>query len=149
MKKVFTTLSILFISVLAFSQNAAQTKKAEDFIKFKETTYNFGKIKQGVPVTHDFQFTNISEQPIVIEFAQASCGCTTPTWPQGAVAKNKADKVSAGFNAVTLGTFTKPITVKIAGVDQPMQLTITGEVLSPEDYAKYESTKKNGKNGSK
>jgi Protein of unknown function (DUF1573) len=147
MKKVFTTLSILFVSVLAFSQNATQAKKAEDFIKFKEITYNFGKIKQGVPVTHDFQFTNISEQPVVIEFAQASCGCTTPTWPQGAVAKNKVDKVSAGFNAATLGIFDKPITVKVAGVDQPLTLKITGEVLSAEDYAKYESTKKNGKNG--
>ena len=149
MKKVFATLSVLFLSLAIFAQNAAPQKKAEDFIKFKEVTYDFGKIKQGTPVTHDFLFSNISDQPVVIEYAQASCGCTTPTWPQAAIAKGKTDKLSAGFNAATPGQFSKPITIKVAGVDAPMQITITGTVLSPEDYAKYEAAKKNGKAGSK
>ena len=152
MKKVLATLSILFVSVALFAQtsqtSAPQTqKKAEDFVKFAEMTYDFGKIKQGVPVTHDFTFTNISGQPVVIEYASASCGCTTPTWPQGAIAKGKSDKLTAGFNAAAAGKFTKPITVKLAGVDVPLQLTITGEVLTAEDFVKYEAAKKNGKSG--
>jgi hypothetical protein len=147
MKKVLATLSILLVSVALFAQtsqtSAPQTqKKAEDYVKFAEMTYDFGKIKQGVPVTHDFTFTNISGQPIVIEYASASCGCTTPTWPQGAIAKGKSDKLTAGFNAAAAGKFTKPITVKLAGVDVPLQLTITGEVLTAEDYTKYEASKK-------
>ncbi len=152
MKKALVTLSILFVSVAMFAQ-ATQTatpvsqKKAEDFVKFKEVTYNFGKIKQGTPVTHEFPFTNVSEQPVVIEFASASCGCTTPTWPQTAIGKSRNDKVTAGFNAAAPGPFNKTITVKLAGVEVPTQLTITGEVLSAEDYAKYEVTKKNGKSG--
>jgi hypothetical protein len=149
MKKVLGTLSIMFISVALFAQTAQTTapqtqKKAEDFVKFAELTYNFGKIKQGTPVTHDFTFSNISAQPVVIEYASASCGCTTPTWPQGAVAKGKSDKLTAGFNAAAPGPFNKNITVKLAGVEQPLQLTITGEVLTAEDYAKYEAAKKNG-----
>lgn len=150
MKKALVTLSILFVSVAMFAQtaqtSAPQTqKKADDFVKFAETSYNFGKIKQGTPVTHDFSFSNISAQPIVIEYASASCGCTTPTWPQGAINKSKGDKVTAGFNAAAPGPFNKTITVKLAGVDIPTTLTITGEVLSAEDYAKYEASKKNGK----
>lgn len=149
MKKVLGTLSLMFISVALFAQtaqtSAPQTqKKAEDFVKFTELTYNFGKIKQGTPVTHDFAFSNISGQPVVIEYASASCGCTTPTWPQGAIAKGKSDKLTAGFNAAAVGPFNKPITVKLAGVEQPLQLTISGEVLTAEDYAKYEAAKKNG-----
>lgn len=149
MKKALATLSILFVSVALFAQTAQtaapQTqKKAEDYVKFTETVYDFGKIKQGVPVTHDFAFSNISGQPVVIEYASASCGCTTPTWPQGAIAKGKNDKLTAGFNAATPGKFTKPITVKVAGVDVPMQITITGEVLTAEEYVKYEAAKKNG-----
>lgn len=153
MKKALVTLSILFVSVAMFAQTqatqtaAAPQKKADDYVKFKEVTYNFGKIKQGTPVTHDFAFSNISDQPVVIEYAQASCGCTTPTWPQSAIAKGKADKVTAGFNAAAAAPFTKTITVKLAGIEQPTILTITGEVLSAEDYAKYEETKKNGKSG--
>ena len=144
MKKAIVTLSILFVSVAMFAQNATQQKKPEDFIKFKDLTYNFGKIKQGVPVSHDFVFTNISEQPLVIEVATPSCGCTTPTWPQGAIAKGKSDKIGTGFNAATVGAFNKPITIKLAGVETTIQITITGEVLTPEDYAKYAATKKNG-----
>src|SRR5215213_4286279 len=136
MKKVIVALSVMFLSVAVFAQNATPQKKAEDYIKFKELTHDFGKIKQGTPVTFDFQFRNTSEQAVVIEFAQASCGCTTPTWPQGAVAVSKNDKITAGFNAAAPGPFNKTITVKVAGVEQPVLLTITGEVLTAEDYVK-------------
>jgi len=152
MKKVISALSLLLVSTVIFAQTAATSaphvqKKAEDFIKFKESSHNFGKIKHGVPVTYDFYFTNTSDQPIVIEYASASCGCTTPTWPQGAIAKGKTDKITAGFNAGSVAPFNKTITVKLAGIDIPVVLTITGEVLSAEEYVKYEASK--GKSASK
>jgi hypothetical protein len=125
----------------AAQTTAVQTKKADEQVKFTEVSHDFGKIKQGVPVTYDFAFQNNSNQPAVIESATASCGCTTPTWPKTPVAKNKSEKISAGFNAASAGTFTKTITVKVAGYDQPLVLTITGEVLSPEEYAKFEGVK--------
>ncbi len=77
MKNIFLALSMMFLSTAIF----AQSKKAEDVVKFKEVVYDFGKIKQGVPVTHDFEFTNISAKPVVVENATASCGCTIPSWP--------------------------------------------------------------------
>jgi len=94
------------------------------------------KIKQGVPVTYDFSFTNVSSQPLVIENATASCGCTTPTWPQKPVMKSQTDNVKAGFNAAAPGPFEKTVFVKVKGVDAPVELKISGEVLSAEDYAK-------------
>ena len=104
--------------------------------------YDFGKIKQGVPVTHDFEFTNVSNRPVVIESATASCGCTTPTWPQAPVAKGKTDKIKAGFNAAAPGAFTKQITIKVAGASAPMTLTIKGEVLNADAYAKFQKSSK-------
>jgi hypothetical protein len=82
-------------------------------------TYDFGKIKQGSPVTHDFVFTNISNSPVIIESATPSCGCTTPVKPEGAIPKGKDDKIQAGFNAANVGPFNKSITIKVAGVDLP------------------------------
>lgn len=137
MKKLFLFASVLLVSVGVF----AQGKKAEDVIKFKELSYDFGKIKQGSPVTHDFGFTNISASPVIIESAVPSCGCTTPVKPEGAIAKGKDDVIKAGFNAAAAGPFNKTITIKVAGVDMPVQLKITGEVLTPEAYAKYEASK--------
>lgn len=134
-------LVLSLFSLALFSQEASVVKKPEDYVKFKEVAYNFGKIKQGTPVTHDFLFTNASDKIVVIETAQASCGCTTPVWPQAPVAVGKSEKIKAGFNAAAPGPFNKTISVKLAGVDGYVTLTITGEVLSSDDYAKYEKTK--------
>lgn len=137
MKTFMLALSVMLLSTAVF----AQSNKAEDFVDFKEKVYDFGKIKQGVPVNHEFQFSNISDKPVVIESATASCGCTTPSWPQAPVAKGKADKIKAGFNAAAPGAFTKQITIKVAGATQPMILTIKGEVLNADAYAQFEKSK--------
>ena len=127
MKKAVLLFSAFILSLSVF----AQEKTVTDVIKFSETTYDFGKIKQGVPVYHDFMFTNISANPIVIESAVPSCGCTTPVKPEGAVPKGKENKIVAGFNAAAPGPFNKSITVKVAGIDVPVQLIIKGEVVAP------------------
>jgi len=134
MKKLMLSLIVSVIAVAGFAQTGA--KKAEDVVKFKEVRHNFGKIKQGVPVTFDFEFLNVGNEPVIIETATASCGCTTPTWPQQPVMKTKGDKIKAGFNAAAPGAFEKTVFVKIKGVDVPYELKIAGEVLAPADYDK-------------
>lgn len=133
-------LTAVFVSATLFAQNATQ-KKAEDVVKFKEVSYNFGKIKQGVPVTHDFLFSNLTDKPVIIESATPSCGCTTPVFPQAPIASGKADKITAGFNAVAAGPFNKTIAIKIAGIDLPLEIRITGEVLTADDFVKFEKEK--------
>lgn len=136
MKTIMLALSVMFLSTAVFSQS-----KTDDLVEFKETVYDFGKIKQGVPVNHEFVFTNISNTPVVVENATASCGCTTPTWPEAPVAKGKSDKIKAGFNAAAPGAFNKQITIKFAGAEKPLQITIKGEVLDADAYAKFAKTK--------
>lgn len=130
MKKTMLTLFLMASVCIGFSQTA------DKMIKFAETRHNFGKIVQGTPVTYDFNFTNISAQPLVIENATASCGCTTPSWPQQPVMKSQSDIVKAGFNAAAPGPFEKTIFVKVKGIDAPLELKIAGEVLSADEYAK-------------
>src|SRR5580700_3057652 len=60
---------------------AAPNPNAGDF-KFQELEYNFGTIKQGDKVDHDFNFTNDGKEPIIISEAHGSCGCTVPQWPK-------------------------------------------------------------------
>src|SRR5579872_6090893 len=110
MKKLFLFASAVVLSTTLFAQQAAPQKKAEDVVKFKEMTYDFGKIKQSVPVTHDFAFVNVSDAPVIIESATPSCGCTTPVKPEGAIPKGKENKITAGFNAAAAGPFNKSIT---------------------------------------
>jgi len=137
MKTLMLALSVMLFSTSVFSQ----AQKPEELVEFKEKVYDFGKIKQGVPVNHEFMFTNVSDKAVVIESATASCGCTTPSWPQAPIAKGKTDKVKAGFNAAAAGAFTKQITIKVAGVQQPTIITIKGEVLNADAYAQFEKSK--------
>jgi hypothetical protein len=140
MKKLFLVASAALLSVSLFAQTPA--KKAEDVVKFKEMAFDFGKVKKGTPVTHDFSFVNISNSPVIIESAIPSCGCTTPKKPEGAVAAGRSDVLSVQYNAANPGPFNKSITVKLAGVDLPVTLKITGEVLEADAYAKYQSSPK-------
>jgi hypothetical protein len=134
MKKILLAIAVFGISSAAFAQAPAPAtaKKADEAVKFAELKYNFGKIQQGKPVTHDFPFTNIGEGALIIETATASCGCTTPTWPQKPIAKGGSDKVTAGFNAANAGTFEKTVFVKVKGYDLPVELKISGEVVAAE-----------------
>ncbi|OQP51930.1 DUF1573 domain-containing protein [Niastella populi] len=147
MKSFVLAFAALLVTAGVFAQTApaATVVKASSYVKFKELSHDFGKIKQNSPVTYNFVFTNISDKPVVIESATASCGCTTPVKPEAPVGKGKEDKITAGFNAAAAGPFNKIIYIKVAGVDQPMELKITGEVLNAEDYAKFEKEKGNKK----
>lgn len=149
MKNVFLSLAILLIAAGSFAQAPAPATpvvKGDDLIKFTEAVHDFGKIKQGVPVTYDFVFKNISQKTVVIESATASCGCTTPVKPEQPIAKGKTDKIKAGFNAASPGPFTKTITIKVSDAAMPLTIEIKGEVLSADAYAKYEAEKsKSGK----
>ena len=127
---------LLFIAALLVGGLAvnAQDQKAEDLIKVNNETHDFGKIKQGVPVTTYFEITNKSDKPVVIENATASCGCTTPEYPKEPIAPKSTVKIKVGYNAAALSTFNKDIFVKLAGVPQPKILKITGEVLDAATY---------------
>jgi hypothetical protein len=132
MKKI---LLIATAFIIGFSATAQQ--KADDLIKVKSEKFDFGKIKQNEPVTTYFEFTNTSDKPIVIESATASCGCTTPEYAKEPIAPKATTKIKVGYNAAALGAFTKPVTLKLAGVAETKTLTITGEVLDNAAYDTY------------
>lgn len=145
MKKLLFTMAAFAITSWAVAQTTEGKVKAEDVVTFKEKKHDFGKIKQGSPVNYEFAFQNISDKPVIVENAWASCGCTTPTKPEQPIAKGKGNVIKAGFNAAAAGPFDKTVYVKLQGIDIPLELKITGEVLNAEAFAKYESEKKGTK----
>jgi hypothetical protein len=101
---------------------------AQSDVAFTTTTHSFGKIKQHVPATFVFTFTNKSSKPVIIEFATAECGCTTPEYSKEAILKGKSSDIKVTYNAENPGTFKKNVNVKFVNVQQPVVLTIDGEV---------------------
>jgi hypothetical protein len=127
MKKI-----ILFASAIVFSLAVMAQQKPDDVIKMNTETHNFGKIKQGNPVTYFFEITNKSDKPIVIENASASCGCTVPEKPSQPIMPGKTDKLKVVYNAATVGPINKDVFIKIAGIDEQKIVHITGEVVAGE-----------------
>lgn len=127
------------IMVCGFTVSAQ--KKADDVAKFDSETIDMGNLKQNNPQKAVFKVTNIGTQPLIIETANPTCGCTIGDYTQSPIMPGKQGEISATYNAVAGGNFEKHMTVKFAGVDEVKSITIKGTVLSAEDYAKAEAAK--------
>lgn len=130
MKRILLATTALVFAVAM----KAQTKAADDVIKMNTDKHDFGKILQGKPVDYYFEITNKSDKPVVVESAVGSCGCTTPEKPTEPIAPGAIGKLKVQYNAAAMGHFDKSVTIKLAGVDGPKVIGITGEVVSQADY---------------
>ncbi|HEY5692490.1 MAG TPA: DUF1573 domain-containing protein [Cyclobacteriaceae bacterium] len=134
MKNLGVLVGLLFLSAACFAQVAANgTNDAGNanmaVFAWESATHDFGKIKQGVPVTHEFTFTNTGKTPLVITNVQASCGCTTPAWSKEPILPGGQGFIKATYNAASMGGFNKTVTV-MANVEGGFkQLSIKGEVV--------------------
>lgn len=131
MKKLFLSLTALAFSAVLFAQ-----KTVADVAKFESEAINQGYLKQNEPKEVKFVVTNISKEPLIIEQANPTCGCTMGDYTKSPIAPGGTGFISAKFNAANPGHFSKNLTVKFAGVDEMKTITISGDVLSPEDYDK-------------
>ncbi len=121
---------------------ATDAKPTEETISLTETEFDFGKIPQGKPVTHVFEFKNVGSTPFSLDNVQASCGCTTPDWNKDVVAPGATSKITIGYNAQNEGTFTKPVTITYNG-NQTRQIIIKGDVWKTPVSSAPENTKIN------
>lgn len=106
---------------------------AEDSFLLKEAEFDFGKIPQGKPVYHSFEFINKGKTAVKMDNVQVSCGCTTPEWSQEPVAPGKTTRVRIGFNAATEGYFEKYVTVLYDNNTRSKQIKIKGTVWKAPD----------------
>ena len=120
----------LFLSCLTTLLVMSVSAQTDSVAKFNTTTHSFGKIKQHVPATTQFTFTNTGDKNLIIETATAECGCTTPDYPKTPLAKGKTATIKVTYNAENPGKFTKRVTVKFANIKEPTVLTIDGEVVT-------------------
>jgi len=124
MKKLLLLAAVFMTGLTAMAQ-----QKADEVIKVSAEKYNFGKIKQGTPVTTYFTITNTSDKPVYIENAWAGCGCTTPEYSKEPIAPKGTTKLKVGYNAAAMGHFEKDVNIKIAGTADTKIVKISGEVV--------------------
>ena len=132
MKKLLFSVAALVLTTGLFAQEKtaeAPKKKSDDVAKFKTESIDLGKIIQNNPTTAIFEVTNISKEPLLIEQANPTCGCTISDYTKEPIAPGKIGIIKATYNAKNLNMFEKHLTVKFAGCDDMKSITIKGEVI--------------------
>ncbi len=87
---------IAAVTVLAASAALAQANKPRAV--FKETSHDFGKVKQGDVVNHEFVFTNDGGATLVVEKVETTCGCTAALVSEKKIAPGKTGKIKTTFD---------------------------------------------------
>jgi len=138
MKKLFFSLMAAGMLLSACKQSTGgataantTTGNAADapVIKFDKDTYDFGKIKTGDKVTHDFQFANAGKTPLIITDAIATCGCTKPEWPHTPIKPGESGNIHVTFNSASKrGLQDKMITITANTNPAQNMVHLIGEV---------------------
>lgn len=99
-------------------------------ISFEKTRHSFGRIAEGDMPKTTFRFTNTGKEPLIINSAVASCGCTVANWPRGPIAPGESSVIDVAFDSKKKsGEVTKTVTVTANTVPPKTVLYINGTVI--------------------
>ena len=101
MKTIFI---VLFLGLVCFSSSAQE-------FKFEKETINYGKILKGSDGVRTFVFTNVGDQPLVINNIKSTCGCTVPKKPEQPIMPGKKGEIKVSYDTKRPGGFSKAITI--------------------------------------
>jgi len=100
-------------------------------IEFVKTVYDFGNVIQGEVVGTTFIFINTGKSNLIIQDANASCGCTVPRWDKEPVLPGEKGSMEVVFDSSgRIGKQNKSITVRTNAENATVILSIKAEVLS-------------------
>jgi len=95
-----------------FSKLTAEQVKNAPVAGFENTSYDYGNIKAGTTVKHDFNFKNTGKADLIIRNISASCSCTVAAPKDKVVKAGSSSTISASFDTQGLdGYKNKTITV--------------------------------------
>ena len=100
-------------------------------IKFEEVLHDFGTFPETQPIQKCvFKFTNVGDQPLVINQAVASCGCTVPEYTKTPIPPGGKGTIEVTYNGKGKfpGHFKKSSTVRTNGAVEMTRLYIEGEM---------------------
>lgn len=123
MKKILLTFAAI--------AGLATVAVAEPKVTFEKTSHNFGTFSEANATQKcTFTFTNTGDQPLIINQAVASCGCTVPKHTKTPVKPGESGTIEVVYNGQGKfpGHFKKTITVRSNGTPEMVRLYIEGDM---------------------
>ena len=110
--------------------NPTDAEKKLPAFEFAESTFDFGSIKSGTEITHEYHFRNSGNADLLISEASGSCGCTVPEWPKNPISPGDEGVIKVTFNSTGMsGQIAKTVTILANTIPSTKVLTISGEVV--------------------
>ena len=129
MKTLGLLVAALFIS---FSINAQE-------FKFEKETINYCKIEKDSNGERISIFTNVGDEPLIIQRIQSSCGCTVPKKPEKPIMPGEKGEIKVSYATNRVGGFSKSITIYSNAKNPKKVIRIKGLVNKPISLEKTKS----------
>ncbi len=137
--KIMKHLSFVLTFVLAVACSAiayAQNEGADGpVLSFENMIVDYGKIVQNSDPLRVVKFTNTGTEPLVIQNARGSCGCTVPSFPKQPIMPGESSEIEIRYDSKRLGKINKTVTITTNEGGEPHVLKVTGQIekLQQED----------------
>lgn len=131
---VKSILTLLFcVCVFQFTVSAGEVEEIEHpKLKFETEGLNYGVMyTDSMPKTQiDIKFTNIGNEPLMLNNVRACCGTRVVEWPKEPIMKGDEGVIKISFNlAQRAQRFSRTVTVTTNNPDKANEIfRITGEI---------------------
>ncbi len=126
----FTALVLLCSLITAYLAFSSPGQSGAPRAEFKQTSRDFGRIKQGEVVSHEFTFRNAGNSVLVVKNVSTSCGCAAALVSRKEIPPGGEGKIKVTFDSRGYaGKVIKYVYLESNDPENPRQeLTITAEV---------------------
>ena len=101
-------------------------------VSFNESNWDFGTVEQNTENLHVFAFTNTGTNPLIIENAEGSCGCTVPEYPREPIPPGGSGEIKVKYSpGQQAGAQNKTVSITANTPDRVTTLSISANVVTP------------------
>jgi len=122
--RLFTSLVLLFF----FQGSYAQTTSGPS-IEINKNLHDYGVVEYAGNGTCEFVIMNTGSEPLIIQSAKASCGCTVPSYPKEPIAPGATATITVKYDTKRPGSINKSIKITSNAVNEAVKtIYIKGQV---------------------
>ncbi len=120
---------ILITLLLGLAAGTAVRLTAQPVATFDVLRHDFGSLLWKVGGRTTFKVTNTGDENLTIQDVHPDCGCTVAAWTRDPLRPGATGEIYVEYDAELLGRFRKLLAVKTNASDQPVWLTVSGDVV--------------------